>query len=64
MHKEREILLKKVFVKLKKEAKLRGVEVTEIDLRWGTTEQEVESGKMVKICLDNEVHYSNSIFIS
>ena len=47
IHKERETLLKKVFVKLKKEAKLRGVEVTEIDLRWGITEAEVNSGKTV-----------------
>ena len=52
MQEEREELLKKVFVKLKKEAKQRNVEITEIDLRWGITEEDANSGQTVKICLD------------
>lgn len=52
MEEEREELLKKVFVKLKKEAKQRSVEITEIDLRWGITEEDANSGQTVKICLD------------
>ena len=52
MEYEREELLKKVFIKLKKEAKQRAVEITEIDLRWGITEEDANSGRTVKICLD------------
>jgi preprotein translocase subunit SecA/nephrocystin-3 len=52
MHNEREILLKNTFLELKKIAKSRDVEVTEIDLRTGVTKEQAESGQIVKICLD------------
>jgi preprotein translocase subunit SecA/nephrocystin-3 len=52
MDEEREILLKNTFLELKKIAKSRAVEVTEIDLRTGVTKEQAESGQIVKICLD------------
>lgn len=52
MHDEREILLKNTFLELKKIAKSRDVEITEIDLRTGVTKEQAESGQIVKICLD------------
>lgn len=52
MHNEREILLKDTFLELKKIAKNRDIEVTEIDLRTGVTQEQAESGQIVKICLD------------
>jgi len=52
MQQEREILIKEVFLELKKTAKQRDVEITEIDLRWGITKEAADSGKTVKICLD------------
>jgi len=52
MEEEREVLLKNTFLELKKIAKSRDVEVTEIDLRTGVTKEQAESGEVVKICLD------------
>ena len=52
MQDEREILLKDTFLELKKIAKTRDVDITEIDLRTGITKEEEESGEIVKICLD------------
>ncbi len=49
---EREQLVKKVFPRLRKECRERGVEFTEIDLRWGITEEESRTGKTVRICLE------------
>ena len=52
MQEEREILLKETFLELKKIAKTRNVEVTEIDLRTGVSEEQAENGEIVKVCLD------------
>ncbi len=52
MQDEREILLKDTFLALKKIAKSRAVEITEIDLRTGITKEQEQSGDIVKICLD------------
>ncbi len=49
---EREQLVKKVFPRIRKECRARGVEFTEIDLRWGITEEESRTGKTVRICLE------------
>ncbi|MCS7196876.1 MAG: DUF4062 domain-containing protein, partial [Aquificaceae bacterium] len=40
MHEERERLAKEVFPKLRSYARQRQVEFTDIDLRWGITQQE------------------------
>ncbi len=60
MEEEREILLKKTFLELKKIAKSRAVEITEIDLRTGVAKEQAESGEVIKICLDEIKRCSNS----
>ena len=62
MEKEREQLIKKVFPMLRKKAAKRGVVVTELDLRWGVTQEESENGKVLEICL-NEIDNSRPFFI-
>lgn len=52
MQDEREYLIKYIFPELRTLCRERGVEFTEIDLRWGVTEEEAQQGKVVKICLD------------
>ncbi|MDP4288672.1 MAG: DUF4062 domain-containing protein, partial [Bacteroidota bacterium] len=49
---EREQLVKKVFPRIRKECRARGVEFIEIDLRWGITEEESRTGKTIRICLE------------
>jgi len=49
MHKERQNLITNVFIKFKKLAKQRGVEVTEIELRTGVTDA---TGHIAKVCLE------------
>lgn len=49
---EREQLVKKVFPQIRALCRERGVEFTEIDLRWGITEEEARTGKTVRICLE------------
>ena len=48
---ERDLLVKQVFPSLRRRAKDRGVEVVDVDLRWGITQQESEQGKVIPICL-------------
>jgi len=49
MHPERQKLITNVFIKFKKLAKQRGVEVTEIELRTGVTDA---TGHIAKVCLE------------
>ncbi len=49
---EREELVKKTFPRIRKACRDRGVEFTEIDLRWGITEEESRSGRTIRICLE------------
>ena len=51
MQDERDYLMKRTFPKLRKLAAERDVTLTELDLRWGITEEEAKSGKVVEICL-------------
>ena len=48
---EREYLLIHTFPKLRRLAADRDVTLTEIDLRWGISEEESKTGKVVEICL-------------
>jgi tetratricopeptide (TPR) repeat protein len=52
MQAEREQLVKHVFPELRRLCRERGVEFTEVDLRWGITEQQARQGEVVQICLD------------
>ena len=48
---ERDLLVKQVFPSLRRRAQERGVEVVDVDLRWGVTQEESEQGKVIGICL-------------
>ena len=62
MQEERETLIKKTFPKLKSFAAQRMVSLTPIDLRWGVTEKEAQSGKVLELCL-NEIERCHPFFI-
>ena len=51
MQEERDVLIKNIFPKLRKICMDRGVGFTEVDLRWGVTEEQVERGEVLPICL-------------
>jgi len=62
MQDERDYLMKHTFPILRKLASERDVTLTELDLRWGITEEEAKSGKVVEICL-REIENSIPFFI-
>ena len=62
MQAERDHLITKVFPRLQEEAARRGVYVVPLDLRWGITEEESKSGKVLQICLE-EIDNSRPFFI-
>ena len=62
MQDERDELMKKTFPVLRRKATERDVTLTELDLRWGITPEESESGKVVEICL-REIENSVPFFI-
>ena len=61
MQEERSALVK-TFNKLKIEAAQRNVTLSLLDLRWGVTESEARSGKVVSLCL-KEIEHSHPFFI-
>jgi len=53
MHGEREVLVKHVFPRLRQKCHARGVELTEIDLRWGLTDEQTKNmTDVVRVCLE------------
>jgi preprotein translocase subunit SecA/nephrocystin-3 len=62
MQDERDYLMKYTFPVLRTLAAERDVTLTELDLRWGITEEEAKSGKVVEICL-REIENSIPFFI-
>lgn len=62
MQAERDLLIKKTFPELRKRCRERGVEFTEVDLRWGVTEEQAERGEVLPICL-KEIENSHPYFI-
>ena len=48
---ERDELVKKIFPELRRRCKARFVELLEVDLRWGITEEQSKSGETLRICL-------------
>ena len=62
LQKEREYLLRHIFPKLRNIASKHDVTLTEIDLRWGITEDESKNGKVVELCL-NEIDNCIPFFI-
>ena len=51
MQEERDVLVKKIFPQLRKICVDRGVGFTEVELRWGVTEERVERGEVLPIWL-------------
>jgi len=51
MHEEREILVKHVFPQLRKLCEERGATFTEVDLRWGITEEQARQGEVLPVCM-------------
>ena len=51
MQSEREALLKRVFPGLRRTCRERGVDLVEVDLRWGITEAQAEQGEVLPICI-------------
>lgn len=49
---ERDELVKMVFPELRRRCKERFVELLEVDLRWGITEEQAKGGETLRICLE------------
>ncbi|PAA91182.1 hypothetical protein BOX15_Mlig031198g5 [Macrostomum lignano] len=52
MHGERDLLTRCLFPQLRRECRKMFVELLEVDLRWGVTEEEARRESLVPICLD------------
>ena len=61
MDAERTALIK-TFDTLKIEANQRNVTLSVVDLRWGVTEEEARSGKVLSVCFE-EIEHSHPFFI-
>jgi len=48
---ERDLLVKNVFPELRRRCRERFVELVEVDLRWGITEEQSRQGETLRICL-------------
>lgn len=62
MQREREVLVKRIFPQLRKRCEERGVAWSEVDLRWGITDEESEQGKVLPVCLD-EIERCRPFFV-
>ena len=62
MQAERELLVKDVFLDLRRRCSERFVSFVEVDLRWGITEEQKSEGKVLPICLE-EIHECRPFFI-
>ena len=62
MHSERDYLIKEVFPELRERCLRKGLQLIDVDLRWGVTEIEAEQGKVLEICLD-EIENCRPFFI-
>jgi tetratricopeptide (TPR) repeat protein len=62
MMQERELLVKRVFPELRRICAQRFVTFTEVDLRWGITEEQAAEGEILPICLE-EIRLSRPYFI-
>ena len=52
LQEEREHLVKKIFPEIRALCRERGVTFTEVDLRWGLTEEDVVLGQVIRTCLE------------
>jgi hypothetical protein len=59
---ERDLLVRKIFPELRRKCRERQVELVDVDLRWGITEEEAQQGKVLPICLA-EIDRSRPFFM-
>jgi nephrocystin-3 len=59
---ERDLLVRKVFPALRAKLQSRFVDLIDVDLRWGITEEEAERGEVLPICL-SEIDRARPYFI-
>lgn len=59
---ERRLLATQVFPELNRKARERGVELVDVDLRWGVSQEQVEGGHALEICL-KEIERCRPYFI-
>lgn len=52
LQEEREHLVRKIFPVIRALCRERGITFTEVDLRWGLTEEDVVLGQVVRTCLE------------
>lgn len=62
MQEERDYLVKNTFPAIKRQCKRRNVDFSVVDLRWGVTEEEAHTGKVIEICID-EIQHTRPFFI-
>lgn len=62
MQEERDVLVKKIVPQLRKLCDERAVTWTEVDLRWGITDEQKAEGKVLPLCLE-EIHRCRPYFI-
>src|SRR5919107_4834633 len=62
MQAEREELVKRVFPQVRRMCESRGVAWSEVDLRWGVTDEQKAEGAVLPICLA-EIERSRPYFI-
>src|SRR5690242_18909982 len=62
LQEEREHLVKKIFPEIRALCRERGVTFTEVDLRWGLTEEEEALGRVIRTCME-EVDLCSPYFI-
>lgn len=63
MMRERDLLVKEVFPELRRKCVQRFVTFTEVDLRWGITEEQANEGHVLPLCLV-EIERSRPYFIA
>ena len=51
MQSERELLIKRIIPSVKEQCAKKKIHLIDIDLRWGVTEAEVQTGKALEVCL-------------
>ena len=59
---ERDLLVRKVFPELRRKCRERQVDLIDVDLRWGITEEEAQQGNVLPICLA-EIDRSRPFFM-
>jgi telomerase protein component 1 len=52
MHAERDYLSRVVFPELRERCRARRIQIVDVDLRWGVSQEDAENGKALDVCLD------------